>query len=490
MTIAINQKEKSLNKKSSINLSEIFKGLSTRKMVAKLFIPVAIQLFLFMLLGMVHSIIISIFVENGAAIVGLGDVTLNVFNSFALIVSAGLTVTYTWALAQNQHEKAKSILNNGFKLMIILSILVILLSSTLGLLMIDFQARPDQSKRVVNNAKIFLILKSLTWPFISIHDHIIRIFRVEGKIKKSAFIGILPIILLIFFDLLLVVFANGSLNIFGPCLAFVLAYASTLIIIVPYIFGLKKLDKTDMFPSLSTSKLNWTESKSLLKFGFPVFWRRLIFILVFVFSTALINEVTLPPGETNPEYWTIILGPGIKLLDLLLSMSLAANQGCTALLAYLHKKKEKEKTKEVLLWMWIYTTVTTLMIFAIIAISRIPLLSLYGINPSTSQQLIFLIIVGIGIPYPIQIVSFSYFLNSGGVKETFITTSIKGLVLYPIIAIPTFLVFKDYPEFTIVFILIELLYAIFVALFLGYHLSSEKFKDKLKSPFKKSLKEK
>jgi Na+-driven multidrug efflux pump len=87
--------EKTVIEKKKVNLSKQFDKLSTRKLVLKLMTPVAIQLMLFTLIGVIDSIIVSNYVTDGVSIIGLTDSAVGLFFSFALIISAGLTVNYT-----------------------------------------------------------------------------------------------------------------------------------------------------------------------------------------------------------------------------------------------------------------------------------------------------------------------------------------------------------------------------------------------------------
>jgi Na+-driven multidrug efflux pump len=87
--------EKTVIEKKKVNLSKQFDKLSTRKLVLKLMTPVVIQLMLFTLIGVIDSIIVSNYITDGVSIIGLTDSTVNLFFSFALIMSAGLTVNYT-----------------------------------------------------------------------------------------------------------------------------------------------------------------------------------------------------------------------------------------------------------------------------------------------------------------------------------------------------------------------------------------------------------
>jgi uncharacterized membrane protein len=64
-------------------------------------------------------------------------------------------------MAQGNEEEGLKILNNGMKLLLISSIVVIGLSTTVGFMLIDLQARGNQNPNVVRDAKTLIIFKSL-----------------------------------------------------------------------------------------------------------------------------------------------------------------------------------------------------------------------------------------------------------------------------------------------------------------------------------------
>ena len=164
--------------------------LFTNKDIKKLIIPLIIEQFLTVLVGLADTIMVSQVGEASISAVSLVD-TVNVLliNIFAALANGGAVVAGQFLGHKNRKESCKvanqMVLFSAFFSMIVMALTMgfhdLILTKVFG------KITPD----VMSAAKIYLLITALSIPFIAVYNAGAALFRAMGNSKITMIVTII-----------------------------------------------------------------------------------------------------------------------------------------------------------------------------------------------------------------------------------------------------------------------------------------------------------
>ncbi len=185
----------------------------SNKKIILILIPLILEQFLGVAVGMVDTIMVSGVGESAVSGISLVD-TINILliNVFISLATGGY-VLISQALGQKNSEKACDYSKQMVLTITLIATLVGIFSIVFNNQFLNFMYK-DIEKDVMDNAIIYFYLTALSFPFLAIQNACSAIFRSMGKTKVTLFVSIMVNVLNVFgnsiFILLLGMGAAGA----------------------------------------------------------------------------------------------------------------------------------------------------------------------------------------------------------------------------------------------------------------------------------------
>lgn len=234
----------------------------SRKDLKRLIVPLIIEQFLAVAVGMADIIMVSAAGESAVSGVSLVD-TINVLliNIFAALATGGAVITAQY-LGKRDRDNARSsanqlILSSGA---ISIAMMVIALIGNRAILQAIF-GQVDSS--VMRNAQIYFFYTALSFPFLSLYNSCAALFRAMGNSKVSMFTSLIMNIINIAGNAILIYGAGlGVAGVSIPTLVSRVVAAVIMLILIRkpiYTISLEKFSFRFNFPMI----------RQILRIGIP-----------------------------------------------------------------------------------------------------------------------------------------------------------------------------------------------------------------------------
>ncbi|WP_020005830.1 MATE family efflux transporter [Brachyspira innocens] len=328
----------------------------SNKYLAKLFIPLVIEVFLEYLVGLIDSIMVANVGEDAVSAVFLVDFVIAFLISIFAAIATGGAVASGQYIGAKDIEHADDSINQLIRFLLLFSIVITILIYIFKdyLLTILFGSITEE---VRNNANTYMLIVAASIPFLALYNGGASMFRTIGNSKISMKIMISMNILNVIGNAVLIyVFKMG---IAGAAISTLISRIGAALIII--ILGLNKKNIIYIKNKIKY-KMTFSAVKRILSVGVPYgiengmfyFGRLLILSLVSTFGTASIAANSV---STLIASFEVLPGMAIGLgLTTVISQCVGAND----------YNQTKYYTKKIIAIIYISQTITSIIILSLL----------------------------------------------------------------------------------------------------------------------------
>ncbi|MEQ8154068.1 MAG: MATE family efflux transporter [Clostridiaceae bacterium] len=258
------------------------KGLFTRKDLILLVIPIIVERFLVMAVGMAGTIMISGTGQAAISAISLADnISVLIIYLFSALGSAG-NIKVAYYLGARNDKGANNMSRQLFAFTMILAsivtALVVIFNRELLILLYG-----DTEKNIVNAAEKFMAITAFSFPFMAFYEVAGALFRSMGKtiitLKASVIMNLLNI-------------TGNAVLIYGCHMEVEgVAYATAIsrIIAAGFVFyNLYRPNNPVYLKGNMSMNMEWPMIKDILKYGLPIMWENIMFQLGAIIPVMLI----------------------------------------------------------------------------------------------------------------------------------------------------------------------------------------------------------
>lgn len=328
----------------------------SNKYLAKLFIPLVIEVFLEYLVGLIDSIMVANVGEDAVSAVFLVDFVIAFLISIFAAIATGGAVASGQYIGAKDIEHADDSINQLIRFLLLFSIVITILIYIFKdyLLTILFGSITEE---VRNNANTYMLIVAASIPFLALYNGGASMFRTIGNSKISMKIMISMNILNVIGNAVLIyVFKMG---IAGAAISTLISRIGAALIII--ILGLNKKNIIYIKNKIKY-KMTFSAIKRILSVGVPYgiengmfyFGRLLILSLVSTFGTASIAANSV---STLIASFEVLPGMAIGLgLTTVISQCVGAND----------YNQTKYYTKKIIAIIYVSQTITSIIILSLL----------------------------------------------------------------------------------------------------------------------------
>ena len=328
----------------------------SNKYLAKLFIPLVIEVFLEYLVGLIDSIMVANVGEDAVSAVFLVDFVIAFLISIFAAIATGGAVASGQYIGAKDIEHADDSINQLIRFLLLFSVVITILIYIFKdyLLTILFGSITEE---VRNNANTYMLIVAASIPFLALYNGGASMFRTIGNSKISMKIMISMNILNVIGNAVLIyVFKMG---IAGAAISTLISRIGAALIII--ILGLNKKNLIYIKNKIKY-KMTFSAVKRILSVGIPYgiengmfyFGRLLILSLVSTFGTASIAANSV---STLIASFEVLPGMAIGLgLTTVISQCVGAND----------YNQTKYYTKKIIAIIYISQTITSIIILSLL----------------------------------------------------------------------------------------------------------------------------
>ncbi|GAA0075762.1 EmmdR/YeeO family multidrug/toxin efflux MATE transporter [Clostridium sp. CTA-5] len=294
-----------------------------RKNVLKLAIPIIIEQTFVMLLGVCNTMMAGHIGEEAVSAIGMVDSINNMFISFFAALSVGATVVVAQHIGKENHKKANETARQALASGCCLAVLISILMWILRVPMIN-SLYGTAEELVKLNAKIYLELTLITYPFIAVQQIANGVLRGCGDTKTPMYITMLMNIINIILGYILIygikdvkllgyVLNTTSYGIEGAAISIAIArLVGTILIGIVLFRGSRVIRIRKIFPF----KFNLGIQKSIFNIGIPAGVEQVLFnagkLIVQIFIVTMGTE-SIAANAIGSSIATIVAVPGNAL---------------------------------------------------------------------------------------------------------------------------------------------------------------------------------
>ena len=328
----------------------------SNKYLAKLFIPLVIEVFLEYLVGLIDSIMVANVGEDAVSAVFLVDFVIAFLISIFAAIATGGAVASGQYIGAKDIEHADDSINQLIRFLLLFSVVITILIYIFKdyLLTILFGSITEE---VRNNANTYILIVAASIPFLALYNGGASMFRTIGNSKISMKIMISMNILNVIGNAVLIyVFKMG---IAGAAISTLISRIGAALIII--ILGLNKKNIIYIKNKIKY-KMTFSAVKRILSVGIPYgiengmfyFGRLLILSLVSTFGTASIAANSV---STLIASFEVLPGMAIGLgLTTVISQCVGAND----------YNQTKYYTKKIIAIIYVSQTITSIIILSLL----------------------------------------------------------------------------------------------------------------------------
>jgi putative MATE family efflux protein len=380
-----------------------------------LFIIILIETGLFMLMGIVDTMMLSAYDDFAVAAVGLANQSLNLANMLFLIVSTGTIIVLSQYLGAKRFERANNIALTSilFAFLLGLTLSVIFISFDdfiLGLLNVDAEIY-DWTKSYMNIVTFMMAINAMN-PVLG------SIFRGFEKAKYSLYISLMANIINIVGNAVFIfgLFGLPQLGVVGVAYSTATAIAfRALVSILVLIFGLK------IKPTLGLIKNFFKFMREIIKVGTPSALENGLYTIMQFVVVSIVSSIG------NTEVTTRIYILNISMFIYLASMAFAqTNQIYVG--NYVGAKQPEEAFK-ITNWSFKYSLITAIIMTIVANIFGGTIIGWFTNNPD---------VIRLGR----QLLMISLFVETGRALNLVYQSALKGSgdVYFPLITAAIFMI--------------------------------------------------
>jgi len=237
--------------------------LFTRKQLVQLMVPLVIEQFLLMTVGMADTMMVS---ASGEAVVSgvslVDNINILIINIFSALSTGGAVVVSQYLGHQDQ-EKAQM----ASKQLLYVSVLVSVVLMTAGLVFRVHILRflfGDLSAEIMASALIYFLLTAAAYPFIAVYNAGAALFRAMGNSQVSMFNSVIVNIVNIVVNAILIFqFHMGAAG------AGIGTLVSRIVAAVIIVVMITRPSHTICIQRIFHPELRWSMVKTILSIGIP-----------------------------------------------------------------------------------------------------------------------------------------------------------------------------------------------------------------------------
>ncbi len=325
--------------------------------------PIVVLMFFNSMYAFVDSLMSSAFVDYGTVTNGVGEVVhlnggtivglvlpfMGLLIAFEVMIAVGAGLAYTQSLAQGNYQEARDRHNEAMSMIIYIGIVVIIITSIIGLPYIvtvsgnwHHQVWGNHTKQMVLDGYSYMIILTIAFIPMQLQQSYTRILRAEGKGNVAALIPILTMPINIFFDWLFMSVLGTGIK--GAGLATLIATSSGLVMMMTYVLFQGMNDKLVLKLRAPAMILNKEVYTVILIFAMGSFLRRvfdssaMIMLSVYVGNIRVASDsiISVPDWQGS---WTVMT----RSINMGAQLSLGVAQAMSMLISYYTNSKQKDK---------------------------------------------------------------------------------------------------------------------------------------------------
>ena len=385
--------------------------LFTRKELAKIIVPLMIEQLLAISIGIIDSMMVSSAGEAVVSGVSLVD-TLNLFWVYLFsALAGGGAVVISQFIGKKDYEKAAASAKQ-------LIWVVFLAAATLSVIVVTFKTSLLKlifgkiSDEVMANARIYLMITALSYPFLGIYNSGAAIFRAMGNSKISMVASIIMNIFNVFGNALLIfVFQMGAA---GAAIATLFARFTGAVMMLILVHNKKNIIYVEKLHIFKPDKIL---IKKICGIGIPNGLENSMFQFGKVMTQSLISTfgtVQIAANAVGNALATLQYVPGNAIgLTMITVIGRCVGAG----------EKEQAKKYAIRLLGIAYTAITIISLFMWIFAE--PIVSLYGLSYKSSElacELIILHCLAVSTVWPSGFTLPNSFRAASDVKFTMVVS--------------------------------------------------------------------
>ncbi|RDY27091.1 MATE family efflux transporter [Romboutsia weinsteinii] len=266
-----------------------------RKDVLSVAIPIIGEQTFVMLLGVVNTMMAGHIGAEAVSAIGMVDSINNMFIAFFAALSVGATVVVSQYIGKCDNNKANETIKQGLVSGILISLIITILMWFFREVLIN-SFYGSATELVKTNAKIYIEVTLLTYPFVAIQQIASGVLRGCGDTKKPMLISMIMNVVNIVFGYLLIY--SASLGIIGAAVSIAIARVTGSIVILLILFkGSDIIKIRKVFPFM----INVEIQKNIFSIGIPAGIEQVLFnagklivqIFIVTMGTASIASNTI-----------------------------------------------------------------------------------------------------------------------------------------------------------------------------------------------------
>lgn len=266
-----------------------------RKDVLSVAIPIIGEQTFVMLLGVVNTMMAGHIGAEAVSAIGMVDSINNMFIAFFAALSVGATVVVSQYIGKCDNNKANETIKQGLVSGVLISLIITILMWFFREVLIN-SFYGSATELVKTNAKLYIEVTLLTYPFVAIQQIASGVLRGCGDTKKPMLISMIMNVVNIIFGYLLIY--SASLGIIGAAVSIAIARVTGSVVILLILFkGSNIIKIRKVFPFM----INVEIQKNIFSIGIPAGIEQVLFnagklivqIFIVTMGTASIASNTI-----------------------------------------------------------------------------------------------------------------------------------------------------------------------------------------------------
>ena len=427
--------------------------------VLSVILKVAIPIVLLMLFNAAYAFVDSLMSSNfviygesssgttltGGTSIGLIFPFMGILNGFGVMHSAGAGLAYTKNVAQEDWDGAKKTFGQTFTLGWSLGILIIIFTAIIGIPYIltasgnwHGQTWGDNTHTMVLDGYEYMVILTVAFIPMIMQGSYMRVLRAEGKGSASAIIPALTMPINIGFDYIFM--AVLHLNLFGAGLATLIASLSGVLMMMAYVFIIRKKESINISYKWENLKLRKEYLIVVLVFGLGTFYRRIFDGASGVLISTYIGNIFVDSKDViDVPTWTSSWTMMTRSINMGNMMALGVGQSMAMLVSFYNNSDQKEKVKETLKVGSISIFVVQLIAIGILLFFAKILFHAYGVKEfswfSNELGLAYVFILLFSIMVSLQIIPALFYSGMKSPKSTLFHTMIYNSLVILVVSI-------------------------------------------------------
>ncbi len=351
----------------------------SNKSLRNLIIPLIIEQFLAVTIGIANTAMVSSCGEAAVSGVSLVDtINLLLINLFSAVATGGAVVASQYlgkGDGRNANQVARQL--EYFSLAVAVVIAVIAIAFRDAALRLIFNEIDDD---VMENARTYFLISAISYPFLAVYNAGAALFRAMGNSKMPMLISLLMNVVNIAVSYVGIYVLN--MGVLGAALASLCARAVGAMVITAFLVNPHQQIFLDQIWKI---RLHWSAIKKIMQIGIPSGIENSVFQLGKILTMSIVSSFGTSAMTANAIAGNLASIETIPGSAIGIAMMTIVGQS----IGGGDMEGAKTYTKRLMKFSYIAVFVTTVIIF----LAMNPILSVYNVSPQTTKTLLELFIV-------------------------------------------------------------------------------------------------